>query len=95
MKSEAELITMMVKDERCYETLEYLYIHERLYAKNAKDVCNVRMLHRLKDERLINRIFWKRGKYVASAYVINDIGKQLYQMATVLREKLGITFEGR
>jgi len=95
MKSEAELVTMMVKDEKCYETLEYLYIHERVYAKNAKDVCNIRMLHRLKDERLVSRIFWRRGNYVASVYVINNNGRHLYQMATVLREKLGVAVEGR
>lgn len=95
MKSEAELITMMVKDEKCYETLEYLYIHERVYAKSAKDVCNVRMLHRLKDERLVSRIFWRRGNYVASVYVINNNGRHLYQMATVLREKLGVGDNGK
>jgi hypothetical protein len=75
----------ILNDETIYDTLEYVYVNERVFSGDAKTSCNVHKLNILKSKKLVDRLFWKRGTYIGSLYTINAQGRYIFELVSLFR----------
>jgi hypothetical protein len=80
-----DLVIYVLKDKTIYEVLEYIYVNEKVYSKDAKSFCSIHKLNTLRTKKLVDRIFWKRGTYIGSLYTINKKGRYVFELVSLFK----------
>lgn len=90
MSDDSELLTYVLKNDKAYHLLEYIYVNGKVSSNIARKECDNNTLNILKTKRLIDRRFLKRGSYVSSIYWISRTGKYIYELAVLLKRERNV-----
>lgn len=88
MKDDSELLKMVLTNDSVFQLLEYLYITGKVSGEVARSECDTHTLNVMKNNKLVDRRFLKRGTYVSSTYWISKTGKYIYELAVVMRRDI-------
>ena len=86
MTEDSKLLVLVLKDERMFQLLEYLYISGKVTGQLARNECDTHILNVMKNNKLVDRSFSRRGTHVSSMYWISKTGKYIYELATVFKK---------
>jgi len=87
MIDDSKLLVLVLENDRMFQLLEYMYITGRVSGELARTECDTHTLNVMKNNKLIDRRFSKRGTHVSSMYWISKTGKYIYELATVFRRE--------
>jgi hypothetical protein len=88
MKEDSDLLKLVLNNDNMFQLLEYLYISGKVSGNIARSECDTHTLNVMKNNKLVDRRFLKRGTYVSSTYWISKTGKYIYELAVVLRRDI-------